>query len=156
MARVAYALMPTLDAAKAVAEELARHKPPFAVQIHRRELQKLDLHEDATEVGRNNVIGTVAGALIGAAFGGIGASLVKVTGLTPISATIVGMFAGIAVGYMTAMMNGARVPKAPLRALEPQLTPDNAILTVTIEDAARIRDVLDRLEAGGGESSGIV
>jgi hypothetical protein len=156
MARVAYALMPTLETAKAVAEELARHKPPFAVQIHKRELQMLDLHEDATEVGRNNLIGAVAGALIGASFGGIGASVVKVTGLTPISAMVVGAAAGVAIGYMTAMMNGARVPKPPLRALEPRLTPENAILTVTIDDSSKIREVLDRLDAAGGESSGVV
>ena len=156
MPRVAYALMPTVRAAQAVAEELAAHSPPFDVQVHRRELQMLDLHEHATEVGRNNLIGTVAGGLIGAAFGGIGASVVKVAGLTPVSATLVGAAAGVAIGYMTAIMNGARVPKAPLRALEPRLTPDNAILTVTIEDTAHLRDVIHRLEAAGGESSGVL
>ena len=70
MANVVYGVFPSNEASEPAIHELVNHTPPFSVQTF--ENQPIDanhLPEGATEFGRNIVLSTIWGGVLGAIFG---------------------------------------------------------------------------------------
>ena len=147
MSRVVYALFESAQVADEACEAAGRLQAsqPLAIHVHRDHIDELSLPERATEVGRNNLIAAGAGGGIGLVMGLVGGTLVHIPGLNAVSAGGIGMITGVLVGYMSAIMSGAREPVAELRELAPRLS-GRALLTVDAPDddcAAALEELLE-------------
>ncbi len=160
MALVVYALFESRAAADPAVSRLARRSErheAFSIQLHKERLDPLALPEAATQVGRNNLLAAVAGGAIGLVLGAVGAWFVHMPGLTPASAGAIGLITGVLIGYMSALMSGARDPKAPIAALASRLGDgdDGAVLvTVEVDGSAQADYVEDVLEENGALEQG--
>lgn len=157
MSRVVYALFESSERADEACEAAGRleSSQPLAMHVHRDRIDELSLPERATEVGRNNLIAAGAGGGIGLVMGLVGGSLVHIPGLNAVSAGGIGMITGVLVGYMSAIMSGAREPVAELRELGPRLA-GRALLTVDVPDDEGAALVEDLLEERGASDVGSV
>jgi len=149
--QVVYALFPSHAAAQPAVTLLARRTEehePFSLQLHKERVDPLALPEAATQVGRNNVLAAAAGGVIGLVLGAVGASIVHVPGLTPASAGAIGLITGVLIGFMSALMSGARDPKPAIAALTARVGGEHGAVLVTVEvadggQAVYVEDLLD-------------
>ncbi len=157
VSRVVYALFESGEAADEACEVAGQMETghPLAMHVHRDRIDELSLPERATEVGRNNLIAAGAGGGIGLVMGLVGGSLVHIPGLNAASAGGIGLITGVLVGYMSAIMSGAREPVAELRELIPRLA-GRALLTVDAPDDSSAAALEEMLEARGATDVGTV
>jgi hypothetical protein len=149
MSNVVYALFgaEAAAAAESALQKDQKQHGPYVVQLHAQPpLDGNILPDSATEYGRNLLLAMGAGALFMAAAGGVAGALDLMLGMGVGMGVGLGLVVGLLMGLVGAMQAGTRIPKPPLREIEPRLGDRCVLLLAEVEsrDVRRIIDVLER------------
>ncbi|MCA9714196.1 MAG: hypothetical protein H6713_01900 [Myxococcales bacterium] len=148
MANVVYGVFPSNEASEPAIHELVNHTPPFSVQTF--ENQPIDanhLPEGATEFGRNIVLSTIWGGVLGAIFGLVSTAFYVFPGFGPVLNTLFGAASGVIIAFYTVIMAGTRIAKQPILEIERQLGDGPILLVIETEsrkDADTVAECLEK------------
>ena len=151
MASVVVAVFDSTGEAQPAIEALTSSTRPYAVQTHEGRLDTLDLPDAGTQVPFYWAVALVAGGLIFALFGGIGAAFVPAVALSPAEGALLGFVCGVFIGYLTVLMSGSRDAHTEMQDLERVVEEGRVLLTVQVNGAHKTGEVVGTLRRNGGD-----